>query len=172
MEHAQRAEVGAVGAMLTYPDDTIQHAGVIVGIGGAADHAFKYLPVRENGYGLRAQVTQELSAVTAACMLVRTNLYNKVGGMDENNFTVAFNDVDLCLKLRKLGYSILFTPFARLVHTESATRGMDLSPQQRERARREIRAFQDRWRLFLKEGDPFYHPMCSISSGHYEFRGL
>lgn len=171
MEHAQRKEVGAVGALLEYPDGTIQHAGVLVGIGGAADHAFKYLPVNEPGYGMRAQVVQQLSAVTAACMLMRTEVYKEIGGMDGRHFSVAFNDVDFCLQLRQKGYNIIFTPYARLSHKESATRGIDQSPKQRERARREIRAFQDKWSDFLKEGDPFYHPMWSISSGHYLFRG-
>jgi GT2 family glycosyltransferase len=168
MEYAQQPEVGAVGAKLLYPDDTLQHAGVIVGIGGAADHAHKHLPATAEGYFYRANTVQELSACTAACLLLPTHIYKEAGGMDPEKFPVAFNDVDLCLTIQSLGYRIIYTPHAVLYHHESISRGIDQTRVQRERASREIKAFRRKWRTFLENGDPYYHPRLSLRSGHFE----
>lgn len=168
LEFAQQQQVGAVGAKLLYPDNTIQHAGVIVGIGGVADHAHKHLPNNSAGYFYRANTVQQFSACTAACLLFPTELYREVGGMDEKCFPIAFNDVDLCLAFRQNGYQIIYTPHAVLYHHESVSRGTDLTPEQKARARSEIQAFQKKWRTFLAQGDPFYHPQLSIRSGHFE----
>jgi len=168
MEYAQLEGVGAVGAKLLYPDNSIQHAGVIVGIGGVADHAHKYLPRQAEGYFYRANTVQQFSACTAACLMVATDLYRQVGGMDEDRFPIAFNDVDFCLKLRSLGQQVIYTPYACLYHHESLSRGTDQTPEQKARSRREIQAFQKKWRTFLAEGDPFYHPQLSLRSGHFE----
>lgn len=168
LEYAQHPEVGAVGAKLLFPDHTIQHAGVIVGIHGVADHAHKYLPAAVPGYFYRANTPQELSACTAACLLMKTHLYRQVGGMDATSFPIAFNDIDLCLKLVTQGYDIIYTPYACLFHHESVSRGIDLTPQQKRRAQSEIKAFRKKWRTFLTKGDPFYHIKFSIRSGHFE----
>ena len=168
MEYAQQDRVGAVGAKLLYPDRTIQHAGVVIGIGGAADHAQKHLEEWAPGYLNQAQVAKQWTACTAACLLLRVNRWREVGGMDAGAFPIAFNDVDLCLKLYQAGYDIVYTPFAKLLHHESVSRGKDLSPKQRDRASREIRTFQKKWRTFLDEGDPYYHPCFSIRSAHFE----
>lgn len=168
MEYAQQSGVGAVGAKLLFPDDTLQHAGVIVGIGGAADHAHKHLPGSAEGYFYRANTVQELSACTAACLLLPTHIYMEAGGMDPEKFPVAFNDVDLCLTIQSMGYRIIYTPHAALYHHESISRGTDRTKAQRERASREIRAFRQKWRTFLDNGDPYYHPRLSLRSGHFE----
>jgi len=168
MEYAQQERVGAVGAKLLYPDRTLQHVGVVVGIGGAADHAFKHLEEWAAGYLNQAQVAKQWAACTAACLLLRKDRWLEVGGMDTESFPIAFNDVDLCLKLRRAGYDIVYTPFAKLIHHESVSRGKDLTRAQRDRASREIRAFQKQWEAFLKDGDPHYHPAFSIRSAHFE----
>ena len=168
MEYAQQPEVGAVGAKLLYPDNSLQHAGVIVGIGGAADHAHKHLPDLAEGYFYRANTVQDLSACTAACLLLPTHIYKEAGGMDPEKFPVAFNDVDLCLTIQSMGYRTIYTPHSALYHHESISRGTDRTKAQRERASREIRAFRQKWRTFLDNGDPYYHPRLSLRSGHFE----
>src|SRR5690606_26085614 len=114
---AWRPEIGAVGALLLYADDSIQHAGVFLGLGGVANHAYAHQPWGVPGHGARALVAQELSAVTGACLVVRRKAYLEVGGLDEE-LQVAFNDIDFCLRLREAGYRNLWTPFARLYHHE------------------------------------------------------
>jgi GT2 family glycosyltransferase len=123
--HALRPGVGAVGAKLYYPDGTIQHGGVVLGIGGVAGHVHQYLPANADGYQGRARLTQRMSAVTAACLAGRKEIYQQVGGMDEVNLKVAFNDIDLCLKLVSQGHAVIWTPEAELYHHESASRGAD-----------------------------------------------
>lgn len=159
--HAMRPDVGAVGAMLYYPDDTIQHAGVLVGLGGVAGHVGSRLPRGSQGYFGRMLLTQELSAVTAACLLVRRSVYDEVGGLDER-LRVAFNDVDLCLRIREKGYRNLWTPFAELYHHESASRGLEDNPVKQARFMSEVAFMRERWEGVLRR-DPAYNPNLSLS---------
>ena len=158
---AQRSDVGAVGAMLYYPDDTIQHAGVILGIGGVAGHSHKNFSRNDYGYASRLALAQNLSAVTAACMLMPKTVFDEVGGLDEG-FKVAFNDVDLCMRIRQKGYLIVFTPFAELYHYESKSRGLEDTAEKQERFKGEIDRFQERWGEILKKGDPYYNPNLTL----------
>ena len=123
---ANRKEVGCVGAKLLYPNDTIQHAGIILGLGGYAGHAFRRFPKFHSGYASRLDLVQNYSAVTGACLLVRKDVFSKVSGFDENFLKIAFNDVDLCLKVLQAGFKNVWTPHALLYHYESASRGDDL----------------------------------------------
>jgi GT2 family glycosyltransferase len=163
VSHAMRPEVGAVGAMLYYGDDTIQHAGVILGIGTVASHVFKRQSKDSSGYARRAKLTQDLSAVTAACMLMRRAVFDRVGGLDATNFAIAYNDVDLCLRIRKAGYLVVWTPFARLYHLESASRGRDTSGANKTRFAREKARMLDRWGALLL-ADPYYSPNLALDS--------
>ena len=155
--------VGAVGAKLLYPDGRIQHGGVVVGLHASADHAYAGAPGDAPGHAQQLLVRREVSAVTAACLVVRRALYLEVGGLDEEAFPVAFNDVDFCLKLRERGYRNVWTPHARLVHHESASRGKRLSPAQKARADRELAVLRTRWAGALVE-DPYHSPNLSLSS--------
>ncbi len=166
---AQRKDVGAVGAKLYYDDDTIQHAGVIVGLGGVAGHSHKYFARENPGYMARAVIAQNLSACTAACLLIRKDVYNEVGGLDEG-YAVAFNDIDFCMKIRKAGYLIVFTPFAEFYHYESKSRGDEDTPEKRARFNSEIFRFQERWGTELKKGDPYYNPNMSLDSEDFSLR--
>jgi glycosyltransferase involved in cell wall biosynthesis len=161
VSHALRSEIGVVGAMLYYPNDTIQHAGVLVGMGGVAGHFYSRCPRGESGYMERARVVQNLSAVTAACLVVQKNIYIETGGMDEVNLTVAFNDIDFCLRVLELGYRNLWTPFAELYHHESATRGPEVTPEKQRRFQREISYMRSRWPHML-ENDPAYNPNLTL----------
>lgn len=158
--HAIRPDIGAVGAMLYYPDGSIQHAGVILGVGGVANHAYIHEPSGYAGHGARGLVVQNLSAVTGACMVLRRALYEYVGGFDER-LQVAFNDIDLCLRLCEAGYRNLWTPFAELYHHESATRGSDDSSEKRLRFVSEVQHMQERWGEWL-QNDPAYNPNLSL----------
>lgn len=158
---AQRSDVGAVGAMLYYPDDTIQHAGVVVGLGGGAGHSHKGYPRGSVGYVHRLTIAQNYSACTAACLMVKKEAWDKVGGLDEK-FVVAFNDVDFCLRLREAGYLIVFTPYAELYHYESKSRGYETTPEKKARFAREKQMLQSRWKKIMEEGDPFYNPNLTI----------
>lgn len=160
---AMQPGVGAVGARLWYPDMTLQHGGVILGPGGCAVHAHKALPRGLNGYAGRAALIQSFSAVTAACLVVRKSLYVQVGGLDEVNLSVAFNDVDFCLRLREAGYRNVWTPYAELLHHESATRGEDVAPQKRERFERELAFMKQRWGALI-DHDPAYSPNLTLGS--------
>ena len=166
---AQRDDVGAVGAMLYYPDDTIQHAGVIIGIGGVGGHAHKYFPRNSYGYMSRAAIAQNYSAVTAACVLIPKRVWEEIGGLDEE-FQVAFNDVDLCMRIRKAGYLIVWTPYAELYHYESKSRGLEDTPEKRERFKGEVRRFQKRWKKELEAGDPYYNPNLTLDREDFSLR--
>lgn len=168
VEHIQRPEVGAVGAKLLYQDSTNQHAGVILKINGVAGHAHKYLPDKMPGYFYRANVIQNFSACTAACLLLKKDLFEDVGGLDEEHFPVAFNDVDLCLKIRMRGKLIVYTPYAKLYHYESKTRGFDTDPLQLKRFQKEIGNFQNKWSQLLEKGDPYYNINLSLSSEKFD----
>lgn len=158
---AIRPGTGCVGAKLYYANDTVQHAGVITGLGGVAGHSHKHAPRESAGYLGRLWVTQEVSAVTAACMVVRRALYEALSGLDEERFAVAFNDVDFCLRVQEAGYHNVFTPFAELYHHESVTRGSDETEQNRERFSREIAAMKARWGERLRR-DPHYSPNLTL----------
>ena len=161
VSHAVRPEVGAVGAMLYYPSNTIQHAGVIVGLGGVAGHSHKYLLRGSPGYFGRLKLAHSLSAVTGACLLTRREVFNECGGLDENNLKIAFNDVDLCLRIRARGYRIIWTPHAELYHLESASRGSDMAPEKAERFRKEVIWMKNRWGDDLLR-DPSYSPNLTL----------
>ncbi|HJU39780.1 MAG TPA: glycosyltransferase [Tahibacter sp.] len=164
--YAARDDVGAVGAKLYYPDDRIQHAGVVVGFGGVAGHSYQRMPRACPGQMNRANLVQNLSSVTAACLLLRREVYEKVGGLDEN-LCVAFNDIDFCLRIRDLGLSIVWTPYAELYHHESASRGYEDSPEKLARFHREIRFMQERWGERLL-ADPAYNPNLSLDTEPFE----
>ncbi len=166
---AQRQDVGAVGVKLYYSDDTIQHAGVIVGLGGVAGHSHKMFNRNDPGYMARAVIAQNLSACTAACLLIRRDVYTQVGGLDEG-YAVAFNDVDFCMKIRKAGYLIVFTPFAEFYHYESKSRGDEDTPEKRMRFNSEVFRFQDRWGAELKAGDPYYNPNLTLDSENFALK--
>lgn len=158
---AQRDDVGAVGAKLYYPNDTIQHAGVIVGIGGVGGHSHKYYPREDYGYFARLVTAQDLSAVTAACLMVKKSLFDELGGLDEG-YQIAFNDVDFCMRIRNAGYLIVYTPYAELYHHESLSRGLEDTPEKVERFNGEVHRFMERWKTELKAGDPYYNPNLSL----------
>jgi len=170
LEHAQRPEVGAVGARLLYANGRIQHGGVILGIGGVAGHAHKHLPRDLPGYFGRALVIQNFSAVTAACMMVPKRVFEEVGGFDEEHLPVAFGDVDLCLRIRERGYLIVWTPYAELYHHESMSRGYEDTPEKQERFRREIAYMKERWGHILLK-DPYYNPNLTLDSEDFRLRG-
>lgn len=157
-----RPNVGAVGAMLYYPNDTIQHAGVVLGVHGVAAHLYCGMPRGYPGHGGRARVAQELSAVTGACLLVRRAVYEEVGGLDES-LQVAFNDIDFCLRLRTAGYRNMWTPFAELYHHESASRGIEDTDDKKKRFAGEVALMQERWGDQLRS-DPAYNVNLSLSS--------
>ena len=153
--------VGAVGAKLLYPDESLQHGGVVLGVGGVAGHAHKYLPRSEGGFFSRAQLIQSFSAVTAACLVVRKDHFESVGGLDDVNLKVAFNDVDFCIRLREFGLRNVWTPYAELFHHESATRGSDVSPEKQARFAKEVEYMVKKWgrALFF---DPAYNPNLTL----------
>lgn len=161
VSHALRPEIGAVGGRLLYPDDTVQHAGIILAGDLIAFHAHKYLPRPHPGYFGRAGLIQNFSAVTAACLVARKAVYEEVGGLDEN-LTVAYNDVDFCLKLREKGYRILWTPYAQMYHHESASRGYDDTQQEKkQRLKIEAQLMRNRWGQQL-HNDPAYSPNLAL----------
>jgi GT2 family glycosyltransferase len=149
--------VGAVGARLLYPDNLLQHGGVILGLGGIAGHSHKHFPRNHPGYFYRAILTQELSAVTAACLLVRKRIYQEVGGLEENKLSVAFNDVDFCIRLRQAGYRNIYAAYAELYHHESVTRGFEDTPEKRARFKAESEYMKATWPAIL-DADPAYSP--------------
>lgn len=158
--------IGAVGARLFYPNNTIQHAGVIVGLGGVAGHAYKDFTRDDYGYFGRAQLTQSLSAVTAACLLIKKSVYEEVNGLDEENLKIAFNDVDFCLKVRDAGYRNVWTPYAELYHHESATRGYEDTPEKQARFSSEVIFMQTKWGDLLFK-DPAYNPNLTLEHGDF-----
>ena len=169
--YAQRPDVGAVGAKLYYPDKTIQHAGVVIGLGAhrTAGHVH-YRQKRENlGYMGRLCYAQNMSAVTGACLLVKKALYEEAGGLDES-FAVSLNDVDFCLKLRRLGYLNVFTPFAEAYHYESASRGSDMTGEAATRYNAESARFREKWKAELEAGDPYYNPKFSLDKSDFSLR--
>lgn len=171
LSHLLASDVAAVGAKLLWPNAMVQHGGVLLGVGNVAGHFGNWLSDADWGDHGRNQLVQRVSAVTAACMLIRKHDYLRVGGMNEHLFPVAFNDVDLCLKLRHLGKSIVWTPFAKLLHAESASRGSEDTPAKKSRARREVDNLRKVWGPALLR-DPFYHPSLNLDSLGAPFSAL
>ena len=159
-------DVGAVGAKLLYPDGTLQHGGIVLGIGGIAGHSHLGIAGNAPGYFARMQLTQEVSAVTGACLAIRSTVFAAIGGFDAQCLAVAFNDVDLCLRLRAAGYRNIWTPFARLTHHESKSRGLEDTPEKRARFEAEARVMRERWGAELRS-DPYYNPNLSRASAHF-----
>ena len=166
---AQRDDVGAVGAELFYPDNTIQHAGIIIGIGGVAGHVFKNLPKGIHGYFSKDAMIQNLSAVTAACIMTPKSIYDEVGYMDEK-FKVAFNDVDFCLKIRQTGKLIVYNPYVQFTHYESKSRGFEDTPEKKKRFQSEIDRFHDKWQSVLDKGDPYYNKNLRLDNDQCAIR--
>ena len=167
----QQKRVGCVGAKLLYPDDTIQHAGVGFGIGGVAGHLHKYFPATSDGYMGRLNYVQDVYGDTAACLLIRKEIYDEVHGLDES-YAVAFNDVDFCVRVREAGYTNVFTPFAQLYHYESKSRGMEDNPEKQKRFQGEVLRFQARWGDLLAKGDPCTNPNFDIQREDFSLKIL
>ena len=161
VSHACRPEIGCVGAKLYYGNGTVQHGGVILGIGGTAGHSHKYARPDDVGYMARLKAVQNLSAVTGACLVLRKSVFEEVGGLNEKDLAVAYNDVDLCLRVREAGYRNLWTPYAELYHHESLTRGADDTASKRRRAQREADYMRRRWGHLL-DSDPAYNPNLTL----------
>lgn len=167
----QRPEVGAVGVKLIYPDNTIQHAGCVIGIGGIAGHMFVDMPANRTGYLHKASILQDMSAVTAACMMMKKTAFEEAGGFTEK-LSVAFNDVDLCLKVRKNKKLIVYDPYVQLYHMESKTRGAEDSTEKVRRFQEEIEYMRCQWIDILKKGDPYYNKNLSLTKWNYSLRPL
>jgi GT2 family glycosyltransferase len=155
--NALRPEVGAVGARLLYDDGTVQHAGVVLGVEGVAGHDSVGEAPERGGYFGRSHVQRSAAAVTGACLATRRTVFVEVGGFDDANLKVAFNDVDYCLRLRNAGYRVIYDPFAVLYHFESKSRGLDVSEAKAARRRAEAAVFRARWAAIVDE-DPYYNP--------------
>lgn len=167
----QRPEVGGVGAKLIYPDNTIQHAGCVIGMGGIAGHMFVDMPADGTGYLHKASLLQDMSAVTAACLLMKKEVFEQAGGFTEE-LAVAFNDVDLCLKVRKNGYLIVYDPYVKLYHMESKTRGAEDSKEKVRRFQTEIEYMRCHWIDILKNGDPCYNKNLSLTKWNYSLKPI
>lgn len=167
--YCQREDVGAVGARLYYEDGTIQHAGVVIGFGGIAGHAFVGLHEEAGLYQSRTKVACDYSAVTAACLMTKKSVFEQVGGL-EKAFKVAFNDIDFCMKIRKLGKLVVYNANAKMYHYESKSRGFEDTPEKLERFNREIRLFHERWPDILESGDPYYNPNLTLEKADFSFR--
>lgn len=169
LDVCMRPDVGIVGAKLLYEDNTIQHAGVIIGFGGVAGHAFIGQDRDDNGYFSRIISVQNLSAVTAACLMVRRSVFDEVEGLNEE-FKVAFNDIDFCLKVRKAGYLVVYNPYAQFYHYESKSRGQEDSADKVARFQQEIGLFGERWGELLEHGDPYYNPNLTLDKADFSLK--
>lgn len=169
LDVCMRPDVGIVGAKLLYEDNTIQHAGVIIGFGGVAGHAFIGQDRDDNGYFSRIISVQDLSAVTAACLMVRRSVFDEVEGLNEE-FKVAFNDIDFCLKVRKAGYLVVYNPYAQFYHYESKSRGQEDSADKVARFKQEIGLFGERWGELLEHGDPYYNPNLTLDKADFSLK--
>ena len=169
LSHCQRPGTGIVGARLYYPDDTIQHAGIIVGIGGVGGSLFVGMKRSHTGYLHKESLQQNLSAVTAACMMARRQVWEETGGLEEK-LAVAFNDVDFCLKAREKGYLVVYDPYAELYHYESKTRGAEDTKEKTRRFQSEIEYMRSRWTSVIKDGDPYYNKNFSLKKWNYSLK--
>ncbi len=169
LEHILRREVGVVGAKLYYGDDTIQHAGVVIGLGGGAGHSHRYARKNSFGYMNRLKVIHNLSAVAGACLMTRRSVFEQVGGFDES-LAFDYNDIDLCLRMRKKGYLVIWTPYAELYHFESKTRGFEDIRGKGSRLRREIKYFRGKWKHVLGKGDPYYNPNLNLDREDFSIK--
>ena len=167
--YCMRKDVGAVGARLYYEDDTIQHAGVIIGIGGVAGAMFVGMARERSGYLRKAILQQDLSAVTAACMMVDRKAWEGAGGFNED-LAVAFNDIDFCLKVRREGYLVVYEPNVELYHYESKSRGYEDTPEKQKRFLSEINYMKAHWSEILTKGDPYYNENFSLNTCNYTLR--
>lgn len=166
---AVRPNIGCVGAKLYYPNGWIQHAGVILGVGDVAGHSHRFYPGESRGYMNRLVTTQRVSAVTAACLAIRREVWEQVDGLDENNLSIAYNDVDLCLRVKEAGYHNIWTPQAELIHHESISRGHDDTPEKKRRYLKEVKYMKKRWKEQL-DMDPFYHPALSHNKEDFSLK--
>jgi O-antigen biosynthesis protein len=173
ISHAVRPEVGLVGAMLLYPNEQVQHAGIVLGPEGHATHLHRFASRNDPGYFGQLALPRTLSAVTGACAAIRRAVFFEVGGLDEAHLPVTFNDVDLCLRLGEYGYRVVWTPFAELFHLECATRGLDVSdPAKSERFRRDLQHMRNAWGSLVETADPFHNPNLLFAEDHFEIPSL
>ncbi len=170
LEHSQRKEVGVVGAKLYYPNETIQHAGVVMGVLGLAGHIHKHFGRHDPGYHTRLNLIQNFSAVTAACMMVKKELYDTVEGFNEAHLTIAFNDIDFCLRIKNLGYLNVFTPYCEAYHHESISRGQEDTPMKQARFQKEVYYMMDKHREILQKGDPYYNPNLTLKYENFSLK--
>ena len=164
--NCQRKEVGITGARLYFPDNTIQHAGIVVGMGGSAGSMFVGMSRNRTGYMHKAAIQQNLSAVTAACFMVKRQAFEQAGGFDEK-LAVAFNDVDFCLRVRQAGYLVVYNPDAQMYHDESKTRGYEDTPEKQARFQKEKDYLRSRWPEIMEQGDPYYNRNLSLEKCDY-----
>lgn len=169
--YCMRPDVGIVGARLYYEDDTIQHAGVVMGFGGIAGHCFVQQPRSATGYCHRIICAQDYSAVTAACMMVKKSVFDEVGGLS-TDLAVAFNDVDFCLKVREAGYLIVYNPYVELYHYESKSRGLEDTPEKKARFAREIATMEAHWPEVFRKPDPYYNPNLTLKSQDFSLKRI
>lgn len=169
VSHCLREDIGCVGAKLYYPNETIQHGGVVLGIGGVAGHSHKYFPKEHPGYFKRLKITQNFSAVTAACLAVRKSVFEQVGGLNEKELTIAFNDVDFCLKVQQAGLRNLWSPYVEMIHHESVSRGGEDTPEKVARFNKEVAYMQQTWNDILAN-DPCYNPWLSQTREDFSLR--
>jgi GT2 family glycosyltransferase len=167
--YCQEPGTGAVGAKLYYPDDTVQHCGIVIGVGGFGGHILTGSSSKDTGYFGKLKAVQEVSAVTAACMMVKREVFEQVGGFDED-FAVALNDVDLCMKIRDVGEKIILNPWVEMYHYESKSRGFEDTPEKIARFKKEIRRFRNKWKIELEKGDPYYNPNLTLDRGDCSIR--
>lgn len=168
--YCQRENTGMVGAKLYYPDDTVQHCGVVIGVGGFAGHILTRTGREDSGYFGRLKAIQDISAVTAACLMIKKTTFDAIDGLDEE-FQVALNDVDLCLKVRAHGELVVQNPMVEMYHYESKSRGMEDSKEKHERFKREIARFRTKWADILEKGDPYYNPNLTLMYDDCRIRG-
>ena len=167
--YCMRRDVGAVGAKLCYEDDTIQHAGVVVGFGGMAGHTFIGSSRYDLGYQGRIACAQDYSAVTAACLLTKRSVFEQVGGLSEE-LVVAFNDIDYCMRVGSAGYLVVYNPYAQLYHYESKSRGLEDTPEKIARFNHEVEIFNTRWSDTFEKGDPYYNPNLTLDKADFSLK--
>ena len=171
LEFSQRKDVGAVGGKLYYPDNLVQHAGLVAGIGGTAGHSHKFIKRENPGYYHRNHIVHNVSAVTGACLMVKKKVYEGGGGLDEDNLKISFNDVDFCFRLREQGYLNVFTPYCEAYHHESVSRGYEVTTAKKTRAAAEALYLQERHSEMLQAGDPYYNPNLTLDREDFTLKG-